>query len=247
MEIIAHRDASYDAPENTLVAFTLGWQQGADAVELDVHQTKDGKIAILHDPDTKRVSGRDFKVAQATLAELRKLDLGSWKNKIWAGERMLALETAFSLMPMGKRLFVEIKCGPEILPMVENSLRVSGRKTGEMVIIGFSLETMRQAKIKFPECQVYWLSSFKKDKTSGAWTPSADDLVKQAVEAKLDGLDLKAETEVLDAAFAKKVKAAGLKFHVWTVDDPVVAKKMVEIGVDGITTNRPEWLRQQLK
>src|SRR5687767_8313270 len=80
LEIIAHRGASHDAPENTLAAFRLGWQQGADANELDIHQTKDGQIVTLHDKSTKRTTGIAFDVTQQTLAELRGQDAGGWKG-----------------------------------------------------------------------------------------------------------------------------------------------------------------------
>src|SRR5687768_11164412 len=75
-EIIAHRGASADAPENTITALKLGYEQGADAGELDIHVTKDGHLAVVHDADTKRVAGVDRKVADQTLAELRRLDVG---------------------------------------------------------------------------------------------------------------------------------------------------------------------------
>jgi glycerophosphoryl diester phosphodiesterase len=247
VEIVAHRGASFDAPENTLPAFKLGWKQGADAVELDIWLSKDGQIVVLHDPNTKRIAGQDKKVSEQTLAELRGLDAGRWKDAKWAGEKLPTLDEALNIIPDGKQLFIEIKCGAEVLPELERALKQAAKKPQQIVIIGFSLPTMEAAKKRFPNLQVFWLSDFKKDKETGAWSPTVDELIRGAVAAKLDGLDLKAETEVLDAAFAQKIRAARLQFHVWTVDDPAIARKMVQIGVDGITTNRPEWLRQQLK
>src|SRR3954470_3141821 len=80
VEIIAHRGASYDAPENTVAAIKLAWEQKADASEFDVFLSKDGKIVVIHDKDTKRVAGVDKTVASQTLAELRQLDAGKWKG-----------------------------------------------------------------------------------------------------------------------------------------------------------------------
>ena len=88
VEIIAHRGASYDAPENTVAAFKLGWKQNADAVELDIWLSKDGKIVCLHDDNTKRTAGVDKAVADQTLAELRMLDAGSLKGTKWKGEKL---------------------------------------------------------------------------------------------------------------------------------------------------------------
>ena len=73
VEIIGHRGASHDAPENTLASIKLAWEQGADAAEFDVFLSKDGQIVVIHDKDTKRVAGVDKPVVQQTLEELRKL------------------------------------------------------------------------------------------------------------------------------------------------------------------------------
>lgn len=70
--IVAHRGASHDAPENTLAAFELAWEQGADAIEGDFHLTQDGHIVCLHDKDTKRTAGKKLVVGKSSLEELRK-------------------------------------------------------------------------------------------------------------------------------------------------------------------------------
>jgi len=85
VEIVAHRGASWDAPENTVAAWRLAWEQGADAAELDTYLTKDGKMVVLHDGSTQRTTGVDLRVAETTLAELRALDAGKWKGEQFAG------------------------------------------------------------------------------------------------------------------------------------------------------------------
>ena len=75
--IVAHRGASRDAPENTIPAFKLAWEQGADAIEGDFHLTKDGNIVCIHDGNTENVSNTNLVVRESTLAELRKLDVGA--------------------------------------------------------------------------------------------------------------------------------------------------------------------------
>src|SRR5688500_19564502 len=85
VEIIAHRGASYDAPENTLAAMKLAWEQKADAIELDLWLSKDGKIVVLHDSNTKRLGGTTNHVAQQTWDELQRIDVGAWKNARFAG------------------------------------------------------------------------------------------------------------------------------------------------------------------
>src|SRR2546423_1625626 len=78
MEIIAHRGGSYDAPENTLSSFKLGFQHKADADETDLHLTKDGKIVLMHDFETGRTGGLKKKIVEQTFDEVRQLDIGKW-------------------------------------------------------------------------------------------------------------------------------------------------------------------------
>jgi glycerophosphoryl diester phosphodiesterase len=244
LEIVAHRGASHDAPENTLASFKLGFEQKADADECDVYLTKDGRIVVMHDKDTGRTSGVTNKIADSTFEQLRRLDIGKWgqwKDKGFS-EEIPALEEVLALVPEGKRLFIEIKCGPEILPELDKTLRESGKKAEQLVIIGFGYETVRQAKEKMPHLQVFFLAAAD-NKTKKF--PPVEDLIKAAKAANLDGLDVHSGFPI-DAAFVSQVHAAGLKLYTWTVDDPEVARKEAAAGVDGITTNRPEWLRAQL-
>jgi len=102
VEIVAHRGASFDAPENTVAAIKLAWEQKADASEFDVYLSKDGKIVVIHDATTKRTAGDDMKVALTNLDELRKLDVGKWKNAKFAGEKIPTLEEMLATVPSGK-------------------------------------------------------------------------------------------------------------------------------------------------
>lgn len=244
-EIIAHRGASHDAPENTLASLRLGWEQGADANELDIHQTKDGQVIVIHDGTTKRNVGVDKPVVAQTLAELQALDAGVWKGAQWKGEKLPTLADALATIPDGKRMFIEIKCREEVLPALADVLRASGKKPEQLSIIGFDYETVKQAKKRFPGQRVYWIVSSKADKKTGK-VPEIDDLIAKTKAAQLDGLDLDYKFPI-DAAFVGKVKGAGLALYVWTVDDAQAAQNLAKAGVDGITTNRPAWLREQLK
>lgn len=245
VEIIGHRGASYDAPENNLSAIKLSWKQKADGTEFDIHLSKDGKLVSMHDYDTKRIGGVDKKIVDQTWDELQKLDVGSWKGKKFAGEKIPTVDSILATIPKGKIAYIEIKVGPEILPELGRVMAASGKKPEQLTIISFRYDTVTEAKKMFPKHQVYLLHSYKKDKTTGK-LPSIDDLIKKAKDANLDGLDLNYEFPI-DKAFVEKVHNAGLKLYTWTVDDPAVAKAEVEAGVDGITTNRPEFLRKALK
>lgn len=245
VDIVAHRGASFDAPENTVASAKLGWQQGADAVEIDVYLSKDGRIVVLHDASTKRTTGVAGKVVKTTSADLRARDAGSWKGPDWKGEKIPFLEEILATVPAGHRLFIEIKCGPEILPELERVWKASGLTPAQTVIIGFGYDTVVAAKKRFPEVSVHWLSTFKTNAKSGAVTPTVGELIRKARAGGLTGIDVQYQGPI-DEAFVRQVKAAGLQCHVWTVDGPAVARRLKKAGVDSITTNRPRWLREQL-
>jgi len=242
VEIIAHRGASYLAPENTMTSVTLGWEKGAD-VEVDVYLTKDNKIVAIHDKTTKRTAVTDVNVAETTSEELRKLDVGSFKSEEYAGEQIPFLADIVETIPRGRKLYVEIKCGKEILPHLRELLTASG-KMSRIVIIGFDLETVTMSK-QLIDVPTYWLKGTEKIKDTEQWIPHDPQLAQTAKQKGLDGLDV--HYAGVDKEFVDAVKASGQKLYVWTVDDPEEAIRLIKLGVDGITTNRPEWLREQSK
>lgn len=241
-EIIAHRGASHDAPENTVASMKLAWEQGADAGELDVFLTKDGQLAVIHDKDTKRVAGVEKLVADTTMAELKKLDVGRWKNERFAGEPIPTLGEMLATMPKGKRMFVEVKCGPEGVPELLRVLDAAKLPEEATPIISFHADVIAAVKKARPSLTAYWIVSLNRKGEQ----PTAEQLIAKAKEIQADGLDLSASPN-LDAEFAKKVLDSGLGLYVWTVNDAELAKRMVEVGVQGITTDRPGWLREQLE
>ncbi len=242
VEIIAHRGASYIAPENTMASVMLGWEKNAD-VEVDVYLSRDNRIMVMHDSSTKRTGNVDLKIADTTSDELRKVDVGSFKSEAYQGEPIPFLADIIERIPRGKKLYVEIKCGPEILPVLVPMIEKSG-KSKQIVIISFGLETAAAAKKQLPRIPVYWLKGTDKDEVTKQYLPHDPSLIDVAVENGLDGLDL--HYAGVNQEFMDAVKAAGQKLYVWTVDDPQEAKRLVDLGVAGITTNRPEWLREQL-
>ncbi len=242
VEIIAHRGASYLAPENTLASVMLGWEKDAD-VEVDVYLTKDNKIVAIHDDTTERTAVTDVNVAESTSVELRKLDVGSFKSEEYAGEQIPFLADIVETIPTGRKLYIEIKCGQEILPYLRDLLAQSG-KMSRIVIIGFDLETVAMSK-ELIDVPTYWLKGTEKTKETEQWIPHDPQLAQTAKNKGLDGLDV--HYAGVTKEFADAVKASGQKLYVWTVDDPEEAIRLIKLGVDGITTNRPGWLREQMR
>ncbi len=144
---MAHRGASYDAPENTMASVELAWQQNADAVEVDVHLTKDKNIVVIHDRKAKRTGGLNKKIEKLTLEELRTLDFGSWKGAEWSGERIPLLSEVIETVPEGKKLFVEVKCGPEIIEPLDILLDQNIIPFSNIFIMHFNLNTLLKINI----------------------------------------------------------------------------------------------------
>lgn len=247
--IVAHRGASGDAPENTLSAFRLAWQQGADAIEGDFYLTSDKQIVCIHDKTTERVAVDQQKcsVATSTLAQLRRLDVGSWKAAKFVGERIPTLGEVLETIPDGKKILVEIKCGPEILPVLEQQLSDSDLKTEQVVIICFNQEVITQARRKMPQYKANWLTSFKLDEKSQQLSPTRQQVVKTLARTGATGLGAQADLNVLNGKFATSLESKGKEFHVWTVNEAQPAKQLAALGVDSITTDYPAKIRQTLK
>jgi glycerophosphoryl diester phosphodiesterase len=248
MEIIAHRGASHDAPENTLAAARLAWAQGTDALECDVQLTRDGELAVFHDDDTRRLAPAlpPGAIAERTLEEWCSVDVGAWKEARFRGERVPALRELLGLVPAGRRIFIELKNGPESVPALVRTLAGCPLAPAQVVVISFHYESARAAKRALPRCEVCWILERPAAAAGGAGDPSSEAAIARARAAQLDGLDLDADWPV-DAALVDRVHAAGLKLYVWTVDDAERAHALAAAGVDGITTNRPGWLRERLE
>lgn len=243
--LIAHRGESYDAPENTLAAFRLAWERKVPAIELDVHLSRDGELLVLHDPDTKRIAPTTYVVRETEASILRQLDVGSWKDPRWRDERIPTLAEALATVPDWGTCVIEIKVGREAVPPLVKTIRASGKRAAQLPIISFKAETIAEVKRSLPQHDAYFLSSFKQDKVTKVWSPEVSALIAQAKSLGVDGLDLSYQGP-LTAEDLQAIRRAGLKFVVWTVDDPAVARSFAAWGAHGITTNRAAWLREQL-
>ncbi len=246
--IVAHRGASYDAPENTISAFKEAWAQGADGVEGDFYVTKDQHIVCIHDKDTKRTAGTNLVVANSTLDELRTLEYGSWKDARFKGEPIPTFADVMAVIPEGKLFVIELKTGPEIVPLLKAELDRLKPATANLLIIAFNRDTVVAAKKQLPAIRTHWLTGFKQDKATGAWSPTVDDVAKILQATGADGIGFQGRREVVTAEFLNTLKQRGLReFHVWTLDEPQDALFYKDLGAIGITTNRPAFIRDSLK
>ena len=241
-EIIAHRGAAHDAPENTLSSFELAFEQNADGIEGDFHLTKDGEIVCIHDSSTGRTSKKDLIISQSTLAELKELDFGSWKGENWIGEKIPTIKEIFSMIPDNKKIFVEIKCGPEIVEPLKKAIDTTKLKPEQIIIISFNQNVIKESKKILPKQKAFLLTGFKKDKKTGEFHTNVKELVATLEKLNADGVDCRGILAV-DENFINEIRKAGKEIHIWTIDNPETAKRFRKLGVDSLTSNRPKLLR----
>ncbi|MCK3682613.1 glycerophosphodiester phosphodiesterase family protein [Maribellus sp. YY47] len=234
--IIAHRGASYLAPENTVASAKLAWELGADAVEIDIHLAKDNRIMVIHDKNTKRTCNgkKNLEIKTTPSILLRDLDAGIWKGEEFKGEKIPYLSEVIQTIPANKTLVVEIKCGAEVVPLLERVLEESG-KQDQIVFISFDWNTIVKAQKAFPKNKCYWLSSAKQGLTQK---------MEEAATKGLAGVNL--QSSIISEEVMATAKKLNLEMLAWTVDDPAEAKRLADIGVSGITTNRPKWLKEEM-
>jgi glycerophosphoryl diester phosphodiesterase len=245
-EIIAHRGESFLAPENTLAAFNLAWKLGANVVELDVRLTADGHLIVCHDDDTKRTTGRKLLIHQSTLAELRQLDAGAWKGAQWAGQRLPTLAEVLDTVPDGRRLFVEVKVGPEAVPALKKAVETSSKRAEQVVVISFDRAVIAEVNRQMPKHQAMLILNVQPKKHKDRRPPTVAEVVAAACEVKADGVALSNDPS-LDCPYVERLRRSGLKVNVWTVDSPEVARRLIELGVSSVTTNRAAWMKEQLR
>lgn len=242
VDIVAHRGASADAPENTLPAFKLAWERGADLIEGDFFLTADNVIVCLHDKTSKRVGGGELKVSSTPYQQLQSLDVGAWKDPQWKGTRIPTLAEVLATLPAEKgRMFIEIKDGTRMVKPLAEQLNKTNIGKSRLAIICFNQEVAVASKKAMPELDVHLLVSTKTYEKMGT-----AGLIKTLKRLGVDGVDIQASraiTPELGAALRKN----GLQYHCWTVNEAPLARHMMEMGVDSITTDRPGFLRQALQ
>ena len=233
---VGHRGASYLAPENTLASIQLAWELGADAAECDVMLSSDQQVVLFHDKNTKKLTGESHVINETPWEVLSRLEvkLRETNLPVYEGETIPLLSEVLPTIPADRMLVIEIKTGPEILPFLKDVLDTYW-KSGKISFIAFDFETIKEAKILFPEVPCYYLSSIQAD---------LNKRFDAIVESKLDGVDLR--HPIIDLSLMAKCNDAGLDVWCWTVNDPQTARKMKDLGVTAITTDRPKWLKEQI-
>jgi len=244
-KFVAHRGESFIAPENTLSAINMAWQNGAKAVEIDIRITLDNEIVVIHDKNTKRVGNVNKKIRQSLLEVLKKVDVGLFKNIKWKGEQIPTLWEVLKTIPTKGKLIIEIKSGIEIIEPLSRLLKNASVSDSQIEIISFNRKLLAELKKTMPHYKMLWLLNL--DYYFPAWlvfskTPKTIDKV---LSSKLDGVNVWAG-KMINKSYVDQFKKQNLLVYTWTINEVKTAKKLLELDVDAITSDRPTWLIKQL-
>ncbi len=242
--LISHRGESVDAPENTLPACKTAVDRGF-GFECDIYLSKDGRCFTFHDANLKRTTAgaNTNRCCDVTWDEISKLDVGGWgpwKGSKFEGTRPALLEEVLELARDGRKIYVEIKTGPEIVPYVKKVFAAQkNAHPGNTLFISFNAATCAELDKLMPEYKVYWLTVAKHGKgKDGKHHPvTAEEVIKGVKACGADGVDIQFDPSIHTKEFIDEVKAAGLEFHVWTVDDPIKTLLAFCRGAETVTTN----------
>ncbi|GGK73985.1 hypothetical protein Sme01_33350 [Sphaerisporangium melleum] len=239
---VAHRGASANAPENTVAAFQRARTEQADMFELDVQETRDHKLVLMHDTTLSRTTDAErvfpgsapWRVGDFTLAEIRRLDAGAWFSSRYRNEPVPTLGEALrALEGSGLGLLLEIKA-PELYPGIEARVAAELRRhpswlaAGRLVVQSFDWGSMRTFHQIMPRVPIGLLG-----------TPAAGELPALARFADL----INPPYGELTASYVGRVHKLGMRVYTWTVDDPQTMRRLISERVDGIITNKPGVLR----
>ncbi len=229
---IAHRGSSFSAPENTSYAFIAAMEQGADGIELDVQQTKDGVPVVIHDLNLKRVAGINKKVSSLTFDELSQIDVGSWYDDEFSDARIMSLEDVIILTNGKIFMNIELKRGAknDNLEQKVVSLIEKYDIENKCCVTSFSYDSLKKIKKYNSAIKTGLIMSIA---TGNFYTLDAADVF--SIKSTF------ISTQVVNNAHLQ-----GKEIYAWTVNGTVEMRRMMNVNADHIITDRPELLLEQI-
>ncbi len=229
--VIAHRGAAGKAPENTLASVRQAIEDGADWIEIDVQETVDGEVVVIHDSDFMKLAGVNLKVWDGTLAQVKEIDIGSWFDQQFSAERVPTLIEVLEEARGKARVMIELKyyghdqhLEQRVVDIVEQADMVT-----DVAIMSLKHDGVQKIRALRPEWVVGLLSAKAIGNT-----------------ARLDVDFLAVNMAMATPRFISSAQSAGKQLFVWTVNDQVSMSRMISLGVDGIITDEPELARNVL-
>jgi glycerophosphoryl diester phosphodiesterase len=235
----AHRGASYEAPANTLAAFLLAVELGADGIELDVHLSRDGEVVVVHDFTLEATTDGEGPVRNKTLAELKELDAGIWFDPAFAGQRIPTLQEVIDAV--GDRLLLNIE-------LKTTSIRDDGLAAVVVRTIEENHLLDRVVVSSFNPLAIRWIKRLNPWVPVGLlYAPDMPFLLRRPwLQRLLRPEALHPHYTLVDGEYVRRARKQGCRVHVWTADDPGEMWQLMRMNVDLIITNRPDLLRQVL-
>lgn len=238
--IIAHRGDSANAPENTLAAFRLAYENGADGIELDVMLSADQQLVVIHDDTLDRTSNGHGKVGEMPLTALRELDAGAWFSPKFKGEPIPLLDEVFT--ELGGKFLINVelknyKTPKDQLPELVVALVEKYALSDSVLLSSFNARNLLRAKSLAPEIRTGLLT-----------LPGLLGLPMRGFLGRRYGADdLHPYYRDVSAKMVQTRHQIGQKVNVWTVDAPNDLRRMQSCGVDMIICNDPAHARQILE
>ena len=229
--VIAHRGAAGKAPENTLASVRQAMKDSADWIEIDVQESMDGEVVVIHDSDFMKLAGKDLKVWDSTLKELREIDVGSWFGPEFSAERVPTLTQVLEETRGQSRVLIELKyyghdqqLEQRVVDIVEKAGMVN-----EVAVMSLKLSGIK----KFHALRPDWVVGLLSSKAIG-----------NLYDLDMDFFAI--NMGMATPGFIRNVHLADKQVFVWTVNDQVSMSRMISLGVDGIITDEPELARNVL-
>ncbi len=232
VQVIAHRGASLDAPENTMAAVRLAIDQGSDQVEIDVQETADGQVVVADDADLMKVARDPLRISDATMESLAAIDIGSWFAPRYADERVPTLSEVLEASRGRAVVNIELKFYGREEQLEQRTIDVveAHDMADEVVVMSLKRSAVAAVRRLRPNWRAGLLSA-----------AAVGDLT------RVDADFLAVNTAVATRAFVRRAHAQGKDVYVWTVNDPVAMWQLINLGVDGLITDDPALAREVLQ
>ncbi|MBG9813719.1 glycerophosphodiester phosphodiesterase [Bacillus endophyticus] len=234
---VAHRGASAYAPENTIAAFDKAVEMKADYIEIDVQRSKDGKLVLIHDTTVDRTTDGSGKVGNLTFKELRNLDAGSWKGEQFAGAQIPTFDEILDRYHGKIGILIELKA-PELYPGIEENVakelkeRNLDKPQNEKIMVqSFNHKSMKKMNELLPKVSI------------GVLTSSSADTTEQALQEFSTYADyFNPSYGIVTEDLVNQVHSLGMKIGSWTVRSQEAAAFLLDVGVDAIITDYPDYV-----
>lgn len=237
--IIAHRGAMAYAPENTIVAFKLAIELGADAIELDLRQTKDKIPVALHDATVNSTTNGKGNILDYTFADLKKLDAGSWFNRKFSSEKISSLREVIDILTDSVTLIIEFKEGNETYPDIEEnvvSIIRENKIESQTIFKSFDPNVLERLRKLAPDIPLLYVYTFR--------LPWLGMIIDRGITFgsifNIDAEYLQPHRFFMSESFVKAAQSRGYKIISWGVNSEEDIIESLEYGVDGIETDYPD-------